>query len=85
MQNTTRTTVLFTLVVVFCIGLVAWWVIFQVRETERLEELGRLIPTEKMDDAHRILARLVRSVAADRRVGRLKYPTADPRRPPPAM
>lgn len=47
--------VAFFLVAAFCVVLMAWWVFFMVREAGRLEQLGRLLPADRLPEAARIL------------------------------
>ena len=54
-KSHTTGNVTFFLIAAFCVVLMAWWVFFMVREAGRLEELGRLIPEDRLAEAARIL------------------------------
>ncbi|MHC4512740.1 MAG: sensor histidine kinase [Planctomycetota bacterium] len=55
MKSHTTSNAAFFLVTAFCMVLMAWWVFFMVREAGRLEELGRLIPADRLAEAAKIL------------------------------
>ncbi|MHC4076952.1 MAG: hypothetical protein ACYST0_00780 [Planctomycetota bacterium] len=55
MKPHTTSNAAFFLVTAFCMVLMAWWVFFMVREAGRLEELGRLIPADRLAEAAKIL------------------------------
>jgi signal transduction histidine kinase len=55
MKRHTASNAAFFLVTAFCMVLMAWWVFFMVREAGRLEELGQLIPEDRLAEAAKIL------------------------------
>jgi signal transduction histidine kinase len=74
--KSSKSAVLFALVVTLCVAEVGWWIVFQFRETARLERAARLLEAGDVPAAARVLgAEDVSGIAEEARRRRFMFAT----------